>query len=126
MGRLKSSVYALVIGVSACSADPVTNADVRHYTGLLLCPSTLVRDLTSNQERDTTPGFSFHVSIALDPSCETSFRNQLAGLAKSGCTTDASLSRGCYVEDAYPKAGEHTSIIVSKVGRRTYDMRFYQ
>ena len=126
MGRLKLSSYAVFMGVSACSADPVTTADVRRYTGLSLCSSASVRDLTSNQERDTTPGYYFHVRIALDPTCDSSFRNQLAGLPKSGCTTAASLNQGCYVEDAYPKAAKHTSIMVSEVGRRTYDMRFYQ
>lgn len=116
----------LCLAVSGCSGYPVTHDDVRHYTGLALCDSALVRDLTSEDERATFPGFSFHVSFALDPTCETSFRRQLTALPTSRCPTAANLSHGCYVEDAFPKAAKHTSIIVWEVGQRTYDMRFFQ
>ena len=120
------SLCVAIIGVSGCSANPITTDDVRHDTGISLCQSTLVRDLTSSEERDTVPGFSFHVEFSLDSACESSFRKQLAELPTSSCALTTDLSQACYVEDAFPKAAEHTSIMVSALGRRTYDMRFYQ
>jgi len=111
--------------ISACSADPVTAVDIRHYTGLSLCEGAPVKDLTTRQERDTVPGFSYHVAFRLNASCEASFREQLAALPTSGCHATGDLSRGCAVEDAYPKADKHTAIMVTSLGSGQYEMRFY-
>ena len=85
-----------------------------------------MKDLTTPEERDTVPGFSYHVALQLDATCEASFRRQLALLRSSSCEAAADLSRGCFVQDAYPRASEHTSIAVSSRGSGGYDMRFYE
>lgn len=114
--------------MSACSsAEALTVADIRYYTGLTLCEGVAVHDLTLRQERNVaTPGFSFHVVLQLDAACEASFRKQLAALPTSNCRASGGLSRGCFVEDAYPKAIKHTSIAVTTLGSGRYDMRFYE
>ena len=112
--------------VSACSPTPVTVADVRHYTGIGLCDAAGLKDLTTQQERDTVPGFSYHVALNLNATCEASFRRQLAQLPTSSCYAAADLSGGCFVQDAYPTASKHTSIVVTSLGSGRYDMSFYE
>lgn len=125
MAALRLALCVTLTSLGACSAAPVKSADVEHYTGILLCPSAVVRDLTTGEERNTTPGFSFHVEIVVKSACEASFRKQLAALPTSGCAATANLSGGCFVKDAFPKASKSTSIMVFASGEHRYDLRFY-
>jgi hypothetical protein len=100
-------------------------AEIRHYTGLSLCQGADVRDLTTREEKETTPGYSYHVALTLDAGCEASFRKQLAELPGNNCNATGDLSRGCAVEDAYPKAQKHTSITLRSLRPGQYDMSFW-
>src|SRR3954464_5487930 len=113
MARHTLLCFAGLAFVGACSPTPVTVADVRRYTGIGLCDAAGLKDLTTHEERETVPGFSYHVALQFDATCEASFRRQLALLPASSCDRTADLSRGCFVQDAYPTASKHTSIAVT-------------
>jgi hypothetical protein len=116
---------ATVVILAGCGADPGSVDGVHHYTGLALCDGTKVNDLTTPEERETVPGFSYHVAFRLDAACQASFRRQLAELPGNNCPANGDLSRGCSVQDAYPKANKHTTITVTSLGSGQYDMRFF-
>lgn len=105
-------------------AEPVNASSVREYTGLRLCPGAVVRDLTATEQRDTTPGFSFHVELAMNASCTSEFERQLRAM---GCPTPLSTG-GCYVQDAskYGVTERHTSISIHPSSAGRYNLRFYQ
>lgn len=118
-------ILAALIGLGACaSADPVTVRDINNYTGIVLCPAAAVRDLTTKEERDTTPGFSFHVTVGLTPDCAASFERQLATLSPTECTLERVRASGCFVQDAYPTSTKHSSIMVHPLGGNRFDLRF--
>lgn len=111
--------------VGGCAqAEPVNASFVREYTGLRLCPGAVVRDLTTTEERDTTPGFSFHVELAMSASCSSEFEQQLGAM---GCPTPLSTG-GCYVQDTskYGVSERHTSLGIHPSSQGRYDLRFYQ
>lgn len=114
-----------VNGLDACSSDgPVTARTIQRYTGVELCPAATVRDLTSKEERDTTPGFSFHAAVELTPECTASFERQLAKLSPVECTPERVTQLGCFVQDAYRASGRHTSIMVHPARNGRFDIRF--
>lgn len=98
---------------------------MREYTGIDLCPSARVIDLTTAAERDTVPGFSFHVGLSLDRACDASFRRQLAAISPPDCAATALRRHGCTILDVARHAGPHATIIVVPADRGHYDMRFY-
>jgi hypothetical protein len=123
---LRTMSMVCFTSLGACSsASPVTAKDIQHYTGIELCPAAAVHDLTSKEERDTTPGFSFHVTLGVPSDCVASFERQLAKLSPSECSPERVLGPGCFVRDAYPTAGKHTSIMVHRLGDNRFDLRFY-
>lgn len=119
-------ILGALIGLSACrSADPVTVLDIKDYTGVDLCPAAAVHDVTTKEERDTTPGFSFHVIVGLTPKCAASLEKQLVAISPTECTLEHVRGQGCFVKDAYPTSAKHSSIMVHPVGRNRFDLRFY-
>jgi hypothetical protein len=119
------AIVALLSLLSLCAcrwSGPITAEDVKHFTAIELCPAAGLQDLTSTQELDTWPGFSYHIKLTLDDRCEASYFRQLADL---GCSPQQVRTVGCAVEDD-PKTEQHTSIMVSPLGSGHYDMRFYE
>ncbi len=121
---LTSTPLVALIGVGCSSANPVTARDIKHYTGIELCPTAAVRDLTTQQERDTTPGFDFHASLKLDATCAASFERQLASIAPDECVPERVHAAGCYATGDQTKTAMHTTIIVRSTGTGLYDLRF--
>jgi hypothetical protein len=118
-----AAVIALALG--ACgSPGPASSDDVEHDTGLSLCPSTDVQDLTTQQERDTAPGISYHVKLTMDGGCAADLERQLSAISSGECTTALLRSSGCSIRDASAVTGRHTSISVMPVGPGQYDVRF--
>lgn len=117
----------LTTAIAGCAPKPTTAADVTRYTSLRLCDGGAVRDLTTPEERDTAPGFSFHVDVVLPLACKEDFERQLATLAGSQC---AHLAQGigCFVEDASVRGAtkKHTSVMARPLGGAHYDLRFYE
>lgn len=123
----KSFVILALVGSSTCStADPVAVDDFRHYTGIALCPAARIRDLTTPDERDTTPGFSFHVRLQLNQECAASFERQLARLSPPACSSNLLRPNGCMVDDAYAASGMHASIATVPITTGIYDVRFWE
>ena len=93
------------------------------YRSLRLCNGAVVRDLTTPEERDTTPGFSFHVDLALPPACKADFEKQLATLAGADC-----IAADCFVEDTsvHGATKKHTTIMTRALGGTRYDLRFFE
>lgn len=113
--------------LSACSsANPVTKSDIKQYTGINLCPAVTIEDLTTTEERDTTPGFSFHVAIDMPPACTASFERQLAALSRDECSSMRVRQSGCSMQAAYPAAAEHTSTMIYPLSGNRFDLRFYE
>lgn len=124
--RRSIAILALA-GLSACStADPVTVRDFKRYTGVALCPAAQIRDLTTPEERDTTPGFSFHVRLKLNRTCAAAFERQLARVSPSDCASNLLRPHGCTVDDAYAASGMHTSIATVPIAPGEYDVRFWE
>jgi len=88
--RVPVAIFAmLTTAIAGCAPKATTAADVTRYTSLRLCDGGQVRDLTTPEERDTTPRFSFHVEVVLPPACKEDFEKQLATLADGQCAHDA-------------------------------------
>jgi hypothetical protein len=122
--RVVTAILAmLATAIAGCTPKPMTAADVDKYTSLRLCNGTVVRDLTTPDERDATPGFSFHVDLALPPACRADFENQLATLAGADC-----IAADCFVEDTsvHGATKKHTIIMTRALGGTRYDLRFYE
>jgi hypothetical protein len=117
---------AFALLLASCSAPPVRASDITHYTGLTLCPGARVTDLTTPEERDTTPGFSFHVVLTLDRACEAQLIQQLAELSARDCSPAWTRKNGCVVLDASVggRTRKHTSVGVTPLGSGRYDLRF--
>jgi hypothetical protein len=124
--RPPSYYFFALVELSGCSANPLTISDFKHYTGIALCPAARFRDVTTPEERDTTPGFSFHVKLGLSPKCAKDFERQLAALSPPECASNLLRPDGCHVEDAYAVAGVHTSIIARPIATGEYDVRFWE
>lgn len=123
----RSIVMLTLAGSSACStADPVTSRDFKRYTGVTLCPAAQIRDLTTPEERDTTPGFSFHVRLKLNRACAAAFERQLAEVSPPACASNLIRPYGCMIDDAYPASGIHTTIATVAVAPSDYDVRIYE
>jgi hypothetical protein len=119
------TVMCGMVLVGGCAqAEPINPSFVREYTGLQLCQGATVRDLTTAEERDTTPGFTFHVELAMSPSCTPDFEQQLGTM---GCPTPLSRA-GCGVQDTskYGVTERHTSLSIHPTSEGRYDLRFYQ
>jgi len=122
-----AGAVAVALALGACaSSGPASSDDVEHYTGISLCPSTRVEDLTTEQERDTAPGFSYHVQLTMDRLCARDFELQLSRISQGACTPDLLRSSGCSVQDASGVTGKHVSISALVIGAGRYDVRFYQ
>jgi hypothetical protein len=127
MKCLRAGAAAIALLLSACGwSDQASSDDVEHYTGISLCPSTQVGDMTTEQERDTASGFSYHVRLAMDRSCAHDFEEQLSRISRGDCTPALLRSSGCSVQDAYAVTGKHVSISALLIGAGRYDLRFYQ
>jgi len=100
---------------------------VKHYTGIALCPTAQVEDRTTSQESNTVPGFSYHVTLTLDPHCVDDFKRQLSAISPPDCSREfLQLHHECYVQDASAASGIHTSIMASMIAPGRYDVRFYE
>jgi hypothetical protein len=105
---------------------PITASDIQAYTGVKLCPTDKILDKTTDQERDTTPGFSYRVELALDRKCIASFEAQLAGLSASQCTQARLRDSGCMIQDTFPKTAKHATVVVHPLGDGRYDLAFFE
>ena len=114
-----------LLAVGACSTQTVTASDIRHYTSIALCPTASVSDLTTQEERDTVPGFSFHVMLKMDAPCAISFERQLAAVAPVECVRNRLHVAGCYAIGNETKTAMHTTIVVRPTGKGLYDLRFF-
>lgn len=122
---ITGTVMCGMLLVGGCAqAEPVNASFVSEYTGLRLCPGAVVRDLTTTEQRETTPGFSFQVELAMNASCSAEFERQLRAM---GCPTPLSTG-GCYVQDTskYGVTARHTSLLIGPLSEGRYDLRFYQ
>jgi hypothetical protein len=129
-GAMRARVIALAllsIVMDGCSTGPVTATVVKRYTRLRLCPAAGVQDLTTTEERDMTPGFSFHVALRLPASCQEDFEAQLVSLAGPECPDWPHASRSCFIMDASRRGStkKHATIVVTVIGEGRYDIRFY-
>lgn len=125
--RVPAAIFAVLMTATGCAPKPTTAADVKQYTSLRLCNGAKVRDLTTPEERDTTPGFSFHVDLVLPPACKADFESQLATLGGGQCVHSAE-GADCLVQDAsvHGATKKHTSIMAKALGGARYDLRFYE
>jgi hypothetical protein len=105
---------------------PLTPSGFHRFTGVELCTGDQLSDRSSDAERNTVPGFAFHVEVQLDRSCPSKFEDKLAMLAPRECATDKVKSGGCYVKDAWPHATEHTTVIVKPLTADRYEVRFWE
>jgi len=113
--------------LSACSsATPVTKSGIERYTGIKLCPGATVHDLTTVEERDTTPGFSYHVTLDVPLSCAASFERQLAALSHNECTPERLRRTGCFMQDVYPAVEKRSSMMIGPLRANRFDLRFYE
>lgn len=128
-GRPRMLLASLIgtLAVEGCGhPQPISAADVHHYTGLQLCPTAQVIDLTTPRERDTVPGFSYHIRLDLDRTCGSSLQTQLAKLWPSECPAAKLNADGCFIQDAWPKAAKHTTIVMRPLGGNRFDLAFYE
>ena len=125
--QMRNTVALLLsIVLAACSsASSSAAADIQSYTGIELCPAAVARDITTQEERDMTLGFSSHVALKLDAACAASFERQLASIAPVECASKRVHSTGCYAIGDETKTGMHTTIIVRSTGEGLYDVRLF-
>jgi hypothetical protein len=119
---------ALILpALAGCSPKPLGLADIEHYTGLRPCEGSVARDLTTNAERNTTPGFSFHVQLQVPPACTGPFEAQVRALPGAHCGGWPQSARTCFVEDE-PKgrAQKHTNVAAHTLGGASYDLRLWE
>ncbi|WP_267382393.1 MULTISPECIES: hypothetical protein [unclassified Sphingomonas] len=116
----------VISSLGACYARSGTVSDIQRYTSIVLCPNARIQDLTTQDERDTTPGFSFHAKLKLDAACAMSFERQLALVAPTECVRKRVHSGGCYALGKETKTASHTTIIARAIGSGVYDLRFFE
>jgi hypothetical protein len=125
MRRFLVGTGMLVLAGCLPAADPGSNrSDFEKYTSLKLCPGDRLVDRTTSQERDTTPGFSFHIEVQLNRSCAAQFEHQLAILDPTGCGPARLRATGCFIQDVWPHAKKHTTLYVTPISASRYDVRF--
>ena len=66
----------------------MTVLDIKDFTGIELCPAAAVQDVTTKEERDTTPGFSFHVIVWLALKCAALFKRQVVAISRTECALE--------------------------------------
>lgn len=117
-------ICGFLLSGGCAQVEPINPSFIREYTGLQLCPGAVVRDLTTTEERNTTPGFVFHAELAMNASCTPEFERQLEAM---GCQTPLSTA-GCGVQDTskYGVTRRHTSLSIHPSSEGRYDLRFYQ
>ena len=104
---------ALVAAMALASCGhPDGTAQLQHYTGIALCPAARVRDLTTLEERNTYPGFSYHANLALNAACDTSFRQALARMSPQECPASTLRRHGCTIRDLAHQPGRHATMLV--------------
>jgi hypothetical protein len=123
--RMGSSFLAF-LALAACSARSTIVSDIRRYTNITLCPTAGVQILTTQEERDTTPGFSFHAKLKLDAACASSFERQLASVAPTECVPKRVHFGSCYALGNETNTAMHTTIAVRSYGNGIYDLRFFE
>jgi hypothetical protein len=126
--RARLVAYTILsVAAFGCAPQRATVADIARYTSLRLCNGTIVHDLTSPGERDTTPGFSFHVEVVLPPTCTADFERQIAMLGGDACSAWPQRTE-CFVEDASTRGAtkKHSTIMAKALGGAHYDLRFYE
>lgn len=117
-----------LVALAAChgGGPTVQASEFERYTGIKLCVSDQLLDRTSEQKRDVTPGYVFHVELALDRACHPDFEEKLATLSPRECTPTRVKAEGCFVEDASPHAEKHSSFAVRPISANRYDVRFWE
>lgn len=127
-GQLSVKINSIVVilNLGACSPRSMTASDVQRYTDIELCPTAGIQDLTTQEERNTTPGFSFHAKLTLDAACAMSFERQLASVAPVECVAKHVHSGGCYALGNETKTATHSTIIAKAIGSGVYDFRFFE
>jgi hypothetical protein len=125
--RIRIALGAVAIfAFGACSDRSVTANDIKRYTAIALCPTAGIEDLTTREERNTTPGFSVHAKLKLDNACAVSFARQLASAAPTECNSKRLHSGGCYALGNETKTAMHTTIIARATGGGVYDLRLFE
>jgi hypothetical protein len=127
-----AAMLAAVLLAAGCAAPLATirlatAPEVHRYTGLKLCPGTLVSDLTSPREREAATGYWFHLVLALPPSCQAEFEAQLSRLAGQDCRSTPNRTHTCVIPDAAAAGATvlHATLEVTPFGGALYDVRFY-
>jgi hypothetical protein len=116
----------LVVATALCLSGCSPSSDLKRETNIRLCPGAGVQDLTTQQERNTTPGFSYHLRLSLDPTCARDFERQLSSISPRECPIEWLRKNGCTVMDTYAASGKHTTIMAKPISPDKYDVRFYQ
>lgn len=77
--RFLTALILVLCPLCACSrADrPITSADIKRYTGIQLCEAATIKDVTTPEETDTVPGFSYHVILTMPQHYQRSFEFQI-------------------------------------------------
>lgn len=121
-------VQSTFFGVAAalCLSGCSPSSDLKRETSIQFCPNAGVQDFTTPQERDTTPGFSYHLRLTLDPACARDFERQLSAISPKECPIEWLRKNGCTVMDSYAAAGKHTTIMAKPMSPGQYDVRFFQ
>lgn len=114
--------YAL----EAINSRPFSQAEFEHYTGVELCAGDRVDDQSSLEERDTVPGFSYHLRVQLDRSCHRQFEDKVAALWPKECEANRIKASGCQIQDAWPHAKKHTSMSLTPLSPDHYDVRLWE
>jgi hypothetical protein len=117
-----------LMALTAChgGGPTVQVSEFERYTGIGLCASDRLLDRTSDQERNLTPGFAFHVELELDRSCDPQFEEKLSAVSRQECTPTRVKAGGCFVADASPLAQKHSSLTVKPLSANRYDVRFWE
>ena len=130
MGRRRKLILVCLLApihLSACSSDTVVGiADIKTNTGIDLCPNAIVTDVTTAEERSTTPGFSYHVELDLDQPCDVAFLTQLNTHWPHECSSDILKVNGCAILDTRPRSNKRATAIIRRLSEGSYDFRFYQ
>ncbi|WP_150291604.1 hypothetical protein [Sphingobium estronivorans] len=125
MLRPPFATTAISFGLAACGTpQAVTQTEIKEYMGLEICRTAEVHDLTTPEERNTTPGFSYHIKLQFDPECADQFKRQLQRISPVECAMERVQVTGCWIQDAKPQSGKHTSVAVHPLGATSFDVRF--
>lgn len=115
---------AVSLSLSGCGHGD-GRAELKDRLGVELCRTARVTDLTTDAERNSYPGYSYHVSLQLDTACDSAFRQQLAELAPPECPVRTLRRHGCTIHDVARAAGRHATVLVVPGRSGAYDVRFF-